>query len=190
MNYQNKKRFFISAGLIIIPFVLIVLFIIYPTIWEIIAINTEIIQEKKELEEKLARGLNMNKINDALQEIEGTIKKLDSIFIKQNQELEFITQLENIAAVHGVALNINSDFNGQKIAERIKQISLQVNVSGDYMNILNFLQEVESLPNYYNLNLIVASTKQPVANGPMFMQLIGQIYLQENNNLLAGRQPK
>ncbi len=180
MNYQNKKRFFINAGLIIIPFILIILFIIYPTMREIIYMNEEIIQERKELEEKLARGLNMNKINDALQEIEGTIKKLDSIFIKQNQELEFITQLENIAAENDVALNINSDFSGQKIADLIQQISLRVNVSGDYMNILKFLQEVESLPKYYNLNLIVASTKQPVANGPMFMQLSGQIYLQEN----------
>ena len=180
MNYLNKKRFFISAGLIIIPFILIILFIVYPTIREIMAINTEIIQEREELEEKLARGLNMNKINEAIQEIEGTIKKLDSIFIKQNQELEFITKLENIAAESDIALNINSDFNGQKIAERIQQISLQVNISGDYMNILKFLQEVESLPNYYNLNLIVASTKQPSGNSPMFMQLSGQIYLQEN----------
>lgn len=178
MNYQNKKKVFISVGLIMVPLVLIVIFIIYPTVKEIVSMNLEIVQERRELEAKLARGQNVKKTNDTLQEVAQSIEKLDGIFIQQNHELEFVTQLENIAAENNISLNINSDFNGSKITEKIKQITLQINITGDYDKIIKFLQATESLPNYYNVNLIAASTKS-TGGGQLSMQLIGQTYLQE-----------
>lgn len=166
-------------AIIIVPFFLIIIFVIYPTVKEIVTVNHEIVNERTKLEEKLALGLNMNKINDALKEVNESLPKLENIFIQKDHELEFISQLENMAAENGVAININSDFSGQKISDEISQVALQINLSGDYNNILKFIQSVESLPNYYNTNLILASAKQTGGSQQMTVQLTGQAYIQE-----------
>ena len=180
MNEKNKKIFPITIGTIVLLFFAIIAFIIYPNVRDIISINNKTRNERMELEKKLAQGLNIGQIKKDLVEIQSSLGGLDDILIKQTQELEFVTKIEAIAAADGVSLNINSDFTGQKIGDRLKQIPLQINVSGNYNNMIKFLADIETLPYYYNINLITASGKQGL--GDLTIQFIGQTFMRETAN--------
>lgn len=177
-----KNKIFINLAVIFIIFSSVIIFVIYPAIREITAINKEITAERIKLEQRLALGLNFKKIKQDLAEINALVNELDKIFIKKNEELNFITTLENIARTNNVAVNFNSDFSGANIDENISQISFQINAAGDFSPLVNFIQSVEALPYYFNPDLILASSQQKTENQPLTIQLIGKTYIKNEAN--------
>lgn len=180
MNSRLKNRAYINLGVITALLIIIIIFIIYPAITTIVSINRDISKEHSDLEKKASLGINIEQTQNDLLKIKGALVKMDDIFIKKNQELEFITKIENIATAVGVTVDINSDFIGQKISNSIRQIPLQINATGDYSNIIVFLNLLEAMPYYYNTNIIMISPKQQANKTMTVMQLTGQVYLKEN----------
>lgn len=174
-----KNRFIINILIFFILLIILVIFIIYPAIGEIHRINNQITEERIKLERKLDMGLNIKNIKADLENIQQSESILDMIFIKKNHELEFITELEQVAETSDVSLNINPDFSNQE-EENLYVVPLQFSISGNYHSILNFIQDQESMPYYYNIDLIIISNQQTKDNKPLTSQLIGQTYLNEN----------
>ena len=156
----------------------LIIFIIYPAIQEIININQEIKQERSALERKIALGLNIKKITRDFEEIKKSIDQLDKIFIVKNHELEFITELENLATARAVTLEINQDFNGQEMGDNTKQAALELKITGNYVNLINFLQALENRPYYYNIDHFnfLANAKN---HQQLTLQISGKIYLKQ-----------
>ncbi|MFA5029251.1 MAG: type 4a pilus biogenesis protein PilO [Patescibacteria group bacterium] len=176
MDYRKNKNF-ITIGSVVIVLLAVAAFIIYPNFIEISKINQEITSERLKLEQKLNSGMNLRKIKTDLTEIKETINQLESVFVKKNHELEFFTQLENLASQNGLLINLNPDLDGKDLGDGIKQIPLQINLVGEYPQLLGFLRSVENLPYYYNLDLLLASTNSKNANQNITLQLIGSVYL-------------
>jgi len=172
-----KKNFIFPILTIIAVLVIVVVFIIHPNLTKITTISQAIITERIDLENKLSFGINLNKVQRDLEDTAGLEKELEQIYIKKGQELDFITRLENLAEIDGVNVNIDyADFSGKTISQNIRAIPLTINFSGDYKNIVNFFQSLETLKNYYNLDLIVLAKNQ---QNNLNAQTVGQTYLIE-----------
>src|SRR3989339_938720 len=170
MSFYQKK-FLISIGVTLVVMLGLVGLIIYPALRQINQIKVDISNEKDKLERKLNLGLNLKNIQRDLASIENEIGQLDHIFIAENHELEFITTLENLASKNQIMLNINPDFTITKEdSTKIKTIPVQLNISGSYNQILKFLQDVETLPYYYNVDLAIASNRSNSTGQPMTLQ--------------------
>ena len=95
-----------TAGLLVV-LISVGFFAVWPAVQEIKLINSQILAERKELEKKYQQGQNLRKTTEEYlaikDEFEETIMKA---FVVKNEELEFITQLEALAASNGLEQNI------------------------------------------------------------------------------------
>jgi Tfp pilus assembly protein PilO len=174
-----KNKFLINIGAILAFFIFIAIFIIYPALAEISRVNNEITAERVKLERKIAMGLNMKKIVQDLEEIESTAGILDTIFMKRGQELKFVNQLETIAAIHDVDIDLNSDFVGEQIEANISQVEIKTVLTGNYPNIVKFLEEVENLPQYFNTSSLSITKNTKDKQSSAMAQLTSHIYLKK-----------
>lgn len=171
----SHHRFIISLAIITTILIVIIALIIYPALRDIVTINSTIAQEKKILEEKLALGLNIKTTEKILASIDQTQPLLDSVFIRQGQELEFITQIEKAATQHGIALELKPDFVGKNLTPDISEITLEISATGDYFNLQKFLKTLEALPYYYTTEALIIS--QSKSGQGTTMQFLAKAYL-------------
>jgi Tfp pilus assembly protein PilO len=153
MNSINKKTptknklVYLSA--IFVSIVVGVVFIaVLPTINEIKNLRKNIISKKIELEETLIKERNMSKLNEKVKIIEPKLEELNNIFINENKELEFITTLEGVAINNNVKQTINLMTESAIAENGYKKIPLNLSVTGNFINVVKYLTEIESL-NYY-----------------------------------------
>jgi Tfp pilus assembly protein PilO len=171
----RQHQLIISLLCITTILVIIIILIIYPALRDILTINTTIAQEKEILEEKLALGLNIKTTEKIMASIDQTQPILDSVFIQQGKELDFITQIEQAAATHMVSPELKPNFSGKNITPNVSEVTIEINATGDYLNLHNFLKAIEQLPYYYTTEaLIISRAKSGEASS---MQLLGKAYL-------------
>ncbi len=176
MNFYRYK-IFINLGVICLALILIFFFIVFPAVKEIRDMRTAIEQKRTELEEKLAQGFNIKKVQDELKGIESSLGDLDQIFIKPGQEVALVARLENMASSEGVDLSATSDFAGKKLNSSYKQVPLQLNLKGNFSQIMSFMEKLESTPFYFNPDAITVSSEK----FSLTTQVIGKIYFKEND---------
>jgi len=154
MNLQtikmNTKQKIIAIILIVsLICLVIVYFIIIPTTENIKKIKNEILTQKINFEKNLDQNKNITQITEQLKIIEPELKKFNNIFINQSQELEFITILEGIANQNKMVQKINLAPGQNKKNYQITK--LNISLSGSFLNLINYLSDIEALDYYINI---------------------------------------
>jgi Tfp pilus assembly protein PilO len=170
-NIELKYRVALSAGLFIISFALILFLVIIPSVSEIERIKKEIYDQKIDLEIKYKKGQDLRKVTEKLNLIKEKIFLLDQVFIKKDDNLRFITGLEDIAEKNNINQKINMDkpdFSSKKYQEA----SLSILAQGNLSDQLNYLGELENLSNYINIHNIVLSS----TGGSTSMNISSKVY--------------
>jgi len=96
MNSNKKKIAIIVSAFVIIIFI-IEFFLVAPTLKEIKKINNDIRIEAEMLETKIQQGQFLKKVVQDFKSVESRKNEIDTLFIQNGKELEFITQLEIIS---------------------------------------------------------------------------------------------
>ncbi len=158
--FQKKQQSFIKL-IIYITAILILLFLfIKPSINEIKKTHNNILNEKIKIQKNIDREKNMSKLSEEVKEIEPRMEKFSQIFINQNRELEFITQLEKLAKDNNVKQNLNLQQSKKTTSQNTySETPINIDVQGSMNNALNYLQELERLNYYININNLKLSTK-------------------------------
>jgi Tfp pilus assembly protein PilO len=152
MTKSKIKIYLFIAGLIIFVVIIFVLIII-PTINKIKKINTKIYNQRLDIETRYLlshgpeRNINIAKIKD-------DEEKLSSLFIKNGSELEFITSIENAAQANNLTQQIRLQPANAKITETIESVPMSVSLKGNFWDILKYIQSLEKLDYYININSI------------------------------------
>ncbi|MCG2691067.1 hypothetical protein L6249_03335, partial [Candidatus Parcubacteria bacterium] len=79
------------------------------------------------------------------------VEKLDRVFINQNQELAFITALEETANKNNINQNINLDLSSGAKNNKYDKIPLKLTTQGNFINQFNYLRDLERLNYYLNI---------------------------------------
>lgn len=148
-----KKKIILNAAIAGVILGGIIFFIIRPTVSEILKIGGEIDMQREDLENKYKRGQSLKKLTADLKTIEPQLEKLDQIFIKRDESLKFITDLEKIAENNGIDQKINLSAQGSKIGDHQK-IPIQIFSKGNFFNQIKYLTALEKLDTYINLNVL------------------------------------
>ena len=146
MKWKNLYNdYLIYFGFVVGFLILMIVFVVYPAFAKIIAIKTEISQEKAQLEKKLSIGLNTKIIKEELETVEKSLSVLDSTVLNKGQELDILTFLENSAAKNKLTVkSLKPDFSHKTVGPSIDKISLALDVSGNFNDILRFLSDLDS----------------------------------------------
>jgi len=174
-----KKRMVLSVVVVILVNVLIVYFIIIPTVTDIQAISDAVHRERVDLEKKYQRGQLLNKTLENFEQVKEQRGKIIRSFVAEGNELAFVTLLENIAEKNNLEQDIKLD---ARRASESKNLYLSqkitITLTGKYGELRRYLYELELIPYYINVNDISWTTPEKIqpANAPLSMTLAGKIY--------------
>jgi Tfp pilus assembly protein PilO len=175
MSLKKKIVIFLSA--VITANLFIVYLIIIPTINEIKKISQSIYAERMDLERKYQKGQLLRETINNFEKIRLDKEKFVKSLILEGKELEFITVLEQISEKH----NINQSLSLKKSQEKDELkgfyyvIPLEITLSGDFIDILKYLKDIEKMDYYLNISTINAAVKEEIM---ITAKLIGEIYIQ------------
>ena len=156
-NLNAKSKMIYSIILFLVICLILIYAIVSPNVKKIKYLQKLIIGQKIEAEQNLIRQQNLSSVTKKIKQIEAQIDTLNSVFIKNNKELEFITTLEGIAAKNNVNQTININFDATTAKQGYEIISLSLNLSGTYNNLINFLIDLETLSYYINIHSLSLS---------------------------------
>lgn len=155
---KTKTKLILTVAIILLAISGIAVFIIFPTIKNIKNISSKINDIRLDLEKKYDNRQNLRTIMARFKKIEQSSEKFSDIYVKKNEELKLITTLEEIAAKNKLEQNINTlayQNEEKKINGKENEIDIQLQLTGDYINIIKYLYDLRRLPYYINTKSIV-----------------------------------
>ncbi|MBI4652958.1 hypothetical protein HY750_01770 [Candidatus Kuenenbacteria bacterium] len=144
------NKIIITSAIFLISILLILFYIILPTINEIKKLNKYIYQEQKDLEIKFQIGETIKKIRQNFLKIKPYFPQLNNIYLTEDKKIEFFTLLEKTAQ----KCNLKLDLNLLPL-ESSEIIALQFDLEGEYFDFLKYLIDLEKLDYYININKIL-----------------------------------
>lgn len=154
-----KNHFLLTTLIFIILMLIIIFFVIRPSWREIVSIDAKVIEQRIQLETLYTRGQLQKKVTEKYNEIKNEAAFLDEILLKENQELQYITSLESIADSLGLNLQITIGENQKLPVDGLSALPFSFVVSGNWRNIVSWLDKVESLPYYTNIAEITITSR-------------------------------
>ena len=174
-KFSLRKKIIINLFASLAVILALLFFIILPTIKKINQIGYEIEAQRVELEKKFIKAQNLKQLSKNLNEIKFELAKLDQVFINKDNELEFITALEKIAAANKIDQKINFG-NEDKI---YKKIPIQLLTQGNFADQLNYSLNLESMNCYINIKSLEISAVKIIdsnAKGLIQMNILADTY--------------
>ncbi|HOZ56408.1 MAG TPA: type 4a pilus biogenesis protein PilO [bacterium] len=192
INYLKKinpkNKLFISVGLLLTANLAMIYFLTIPATDSIKDSRNDIINLKIDLENKIIREKNISTLNEKINKIEPQLQKINQIFISKNREIEFITALEGLENKHNIKQKLNINLNSPNQDNDLGKIPLNINASGNFQNLMDYLAGIESLNYYINIENISltknnagdynsrTSTPGQVASNQMDLSISGYAY--------------
>ncbi|MFH1890818.1 MAG: hypothetical protein ABIJ91_04630 [Candidatus Kuenenbacteria bacterium] len=161
MNKSHKKYIAIIIGLTILAVVLI-FGVIIPAKQNMKNSRNQIMDKYKHLQSLLNGGQGIDKMKANYELIKSNQHILDDVFLYSGQELGFITDLEGLAKKHKMEQTIS--FLTDKMTERdgMNIIPLNLSLNGNFNDFMNYLNDLDALDYYINLELIEMSKEMDV----------------------------
>ncbi len=159
-NKPIDKRQKIAIATLIALFSIagIVFFFLRPTLAEIKNKKTTLLNLKIEEINNQEKSRNIDILNSKLTTIEPQIKELDKVFVDQEGGLEFIVALENVAKLHNIDQNLDLKPADMATTEKFKKTPLEINASGEYKNVMTYLEAIESMDYHLNIEEITLNS--------------------------------
>lgn len=182
-----KRKIIISILTVLIGNGLIVYFIILPTIRDIVEIKNNVLIERIDLEKKWQRGQLLNRAQGDFEKTKAEKGRLVSIFIAQGSELEFITSLEQIAEKNNITQDLTLDQGEDASNKKFNTVSrLSVKAQGDFNDLLRYIDEIDKLSYYFNINSldIRAGNSISTAPGQVTADFSGNIFIVKDKDAL------
>lgn len=165
MTLKRKLILFVVTVLIAIGVVIVV--VIIPTMARIKAISRQIYVEREDLETKYQKGQLLKKTLSDFNEIKPDITIVTNAFLISDQELDFVTALEQLEASTGVQQNVDLKTDGAVLSRGFKEIPLRLTVTGTYPNLLAYLRQLERLNYYIYIDSIRFDRQEKTTNPPL-----------------------
>ncbi len=164
---NNRLILILLLVLLLLVAVVIAVLVLSPSLNKLLALNARLALA----ENKLENSFDSSSAKKHLIEAQDLQKKLTSGFIKNGQEINFISAMESSASSSGVKIEINADWliksNGA-----INRIPLDLSAEGDYASLMNFLGRIESSPYYIQITQLELAKEQPTR-----LSLKGNIFI-------------
>ncbi|KKQ57557.1 MAG: hypothetical protein US74_C0003G0024 [Parcubacteria group bacterium GW2011_GWA2_38_13] len=182
MNSNKKKIAIIVSAFVIIIFI-IEFFLVAPTLKEIKKINNDIRIEAEMLETKIQQGQFLKKVVQDFKSVESRKNEIDTLFIQNGKELEFITQLEIISQKYNlepVFTKIDKKNLTDGKTSIAKTMPLSLKIEGGFEQLLKFLSDIEALDTYFNISNISINSLNKQGN--ITAEIIGTAFILEFEN--------
>ncbi|MBU2474596.1 hypothetical protein KKA20_01415 [Patescibacteria group bacterium] len=157
MILSIKRKIIISIIFLFLIIFIIIYFIIVPAILDIMQIKKIINTQRIELERDYLKGQNLKQMLAQINEVKSQSAVLDKVFVEKNNGLEFIEILERTAKNNNITQKIDLfNYNFDEILNNnsYEKVSIQLLTTGDFIDQLNYLIDLETLNYYINIKIL------------------------------------
>lgn len=161
MFHLQEKKFIYLIGGTFLFFIMIAGLIIFPQYQGIKKINEEIVSLRTDLEAKYERAKQFHRSQTHLSEAKKVAEELDKKILKKNQEINFITLLENKSDSLKLKQSLNLSTNYTTLSNNLYTLDLDITVIGDYPKILEYLDYLQKNTYFLNINQLTFSKGAP-----------------------------
>jgi len=148
LNKTNKKqKNLISIGVLSLLTSVLFYAAFIPYEKEINLLHADINNKRVEIQKNNTTQRELGGIMSKLNQIELQSDKINKAFLNSNKQLEFITSIERLSEQY----NINQTINLGIVADD-KTSNITITAGGSFVDIFKFLNSLESLPYYININ--------------------------------------
>jgi len=155
LNLKNKNIAIAIA--VVVSNAMIIYFLILPTVEKIKALRNEILNIEIDSANKITQEKNIHDLNNKIKKIQPQLDKINSIFINQNREIEFINALEELADKSAVNQKLSIDFNNPAKGDVFNTVPVSINTDGNFNNLVSYLSAIEAMSYYINIDSIAFS---------------------------------
>ncbi|MBI5023169.1 MAG: hypothetical protein HZC05_03365 [Candidatus Magasanikbacteria bacterium] len=139
---HEKKLIYITGGILAF-FFLVSFLIIYPQYQSIQKMNNHILELRTSLELKYEKVRYLHKSQNILAQAKQITTELRSLFIKNGEEIGFISYLEGLADKFSIKQKINIARADKTKNRDIDKIDLQIDTQGEFVDLLSYLTALE-----------------------------------------------
>ena len=154
MKINDEKKYLIAIAALTIISAGMILYIIIPAVGSMRENKIKIENEYQGFESLLSRGQNLEKTIKDFETVNESYPELANVFLSKEKELEFITSLEEISQETGVTQQIIFSTEKTKKTNNIDIKPISLHLNGKLADILTYLNRLEALDYYVNLNSI------------------------------------
>lgn len=143
----------------IVIFVVVPVFVIWPSVRTIQQTASAIYSEYEQLEAKHRRGHQMKFVAAEFRELEPATKQFDVVSLGDGDELKFITSLETLALDNNVKQTLR--LKTEEVAvqgRRYQRLPFDLTIEGSYQDTLKHIAALESLPSITQITSIRITT--------------------------------
>ncbi|PIT87728.1 MAG: hypothetical protein COU31_01295 [Candidatus Magasanikbacteria bacterium CG10_big_fil_rev_8_21_14_0_10_40_10] len=152
MKLSSAKKIILSVGLLIATTLIIVIFVILPTINSIKDITKQTAQLRANIEERYQESLRTRLTKKKIEDIQANSKDFGNYLYTNHDPLQFIEMMESIAVKNSVSQNINNSN-----LDSIKSggfLNMTLSFDGTYQNVLNHIYTLETLNYFFKIHSI------------------------------------
>ena len=151
---SNPKINKLSVPVMVILIIGLVVFVLWPVRSSILSAKASITKERINLEKQYLNGQLLKKTQQQFKGIKPDIPRVKSAILTRGQELFVITTFEEIAKRHSLEQHIIMDdlvidIEGDDL-DKVIALPTRVDLNGDFLDVLNYLSDVEALGFYVN----------------------------------------
>jgi Tfp pilus assembly protein PilO len=163
-NFKLKMFLSILFYLVIL-FVAVIVFIM-PSIEYIKSASKKIIENRIDEEKYIQSKKEFKNLETKLSSIDYKVQNIDKYFIKKDNELDFIKSLEDLATKDNIEQKITIDYGAFNSKETYINVPTQLNISGDFVNILNYISDLAGMNYFTNIkNISLTKSSGAIMNG-------------------------
>ncbi len=177
---QVNRRITISIIALTTASVLLVGGVAVPSIMSIGALQRKIDESNAAIEKRyLMRQMARDSVS-SLEASRNAIADIRKIAINEGQELDFIDALDKVQSRTGVQADVTLETVNMKIiSDWERDIPIVIKASGDYRDLIRFLDGLEKMPYFVNLNTVSIRAEQTASGAPTGLtaaELRGSVY--------------
>ncbi len=178
-DYKIKLLTHVSLSAVL--FVVLLYFGIISPASKIVDIKNNINSARADLENNYITGANLRILSESLKTVEGDLQKVNGIFVKKDEALDFITALESVADASGVQQKINLSAAGRNTSKTKtnETVVISLSSSGSFAEEMDYLSRLGALNYYINIkSLEIVNNSYEQSS-----QILGDVGLSKQMNL-------
>jgi Tfp pilus assembly protein PilO len=143
MKSKNFEK--IKFIILIVILILVNLLINRPYFGNLKEVKNQLAAEANRLNQIYNLKVDFNQALTGYQKIKADLITFDEAFLKQGEELGLIKNLEKLAETNNLRQKIELEQDNREISEKIYELDLRLNLTGDFYNLLKYLDELNRL---------------------------------------------
>ncbi|HBF67053.1 MAG TPA: hypothetical protein DDW36_01350 [Candidatus Magasanikbacteria bacterium] len=173
-----EKQAYITLTLSLLTIALVVALITIPTYTRLQSVHAQTDALQTMLENQYAKTQQLRKSNIKLPQIKNVVNAWDNALLTPETELQFIRFVEGLAQLNDLNIKLDPKPIDAKMPQLKLGFTLDMQLTGGFEGIMNFLSGLEQADYYLSLNTVeLKRVEDNPTSHNLFVHIFGTIYV-------------